>query len=44
MNIVVEWKGVLAESTVVWNEYENNVVKIIKDLFTALSHQYALLY
>ena len=30
MNIVVEWKGVLAEGTVVWNDWENNVVKIKK--------------
>ena len=43
-NIVVEWKGILAEGTVVWNDYENNIVKIIKGLLTALSHQYALFY
>ena len=42
--IVVEWKGILAEGTVVWNDYENNIVKMIKALLTALSHQYALFY
>ena len=35
----VEWKGILAEGTVLWNDYENNIVKIIKGLLTALSHQ-----
>ena len=30
VNIVVEWKGILAEGTVVWNDYENNIVKTIK--------------
>ena len=45
VNIVVEWvESILAEGTVVWNDYENNIVKIIKDLLTALSHQYALFY
>ena len=34
MNIVVEWKGMLAEGTVVWNDYENNVTKIIKGSLT----------
>ena len=34
VNIVVEWKGILAEGTVVWNDSENNVVKIIKSLLT----------
>ena len=37
-------KGMLAKGTVVWNDYENNVVKIIKGLLIALSHQYALFY
>ena len=39
MNIVVEWKGILAEGIVVWNDKENKIVKIIKGLLTALSHQ-----
>ena len=30
VNIVVEWKDMLAEGTMVWNDSENNVVKIIK--------------
>ena len=32
--MVVEWKGMLAEGTVVWNDLENNVLKIIKSLST----------
>ena len=32
VNIVVGWKGVLAEGIVVWNDLENNVKIIIKDI------------
>ena len=44
MWLVVEWKAMLAEGTVVWNDFENNVVKMIKGLLTALSHRYVLFY
>ena len=44
VNIVVGWKVILAEGTVVWNDYQNNIVKMIKGLLTALSNQYAMFY